>query len=196
VVVRFDHARHGRHARAAVLVDLLVDEAGQPHDARQVGDLWVAAVVPDQSPLQRLELRAVAVGYQPVAVPLPGRRLDDDVGLDVERIRQRRAVEVDEQRTDARDVARAAPSAVSRIDGDEYARAASVEVGEQVPARPERAVQDARELLVLALGVVVERLEREECRGRVERGEESFGVVAVGSRRRTRISSRAGRIFL
>jgi hypothetical protein len=170
--VRFGHARHGRHARVTVLVDLLVDEARQPHDARQVVNRLVTVVVSYQTSLQRIELVERAVGHQPVAVPLAGRRLDDDVRLDVERVfrRQRRAVEVDEQRADALHVARVAPLAVSLVDGDEYARAAPAEVGELVPASLERTVQDARELLVLALDVVVERLERELGRRRVERG--------------------------
>src|SRR5262249_43256666 len=99
---------------------------------------------------------------------------------------------VGEESANALDVLRPAAVPVGLVDGDEYACAAPVDVGELVPTRPERAVQDAREPLVAALDVVVERQECVDARVRVKRGEERLGVGPVERQRRIKAAGRAG----
>jgi hypothetical protein len=102
-----------------------------------------------------------------------GRRLHHDVrlGLAAHHWRERRAVEVDEQRPHPLDVFAFAALAVGLVDGDVHADAVVVEVHQLAPIFVERAVEHAREVACLAVLVVVQGLEREAGGGRVEQGE-------------------------
>jgi hypothetical protein len=178
-VVRVDQVRPERRTPHPVL-DLLVDEAGQAHHARQVVGDRVAGVVADEALLQRGELVERAALHQPVHVPAAARRLDDDVRLGVELLRQRAAVvDIDEERADADDVRGGAAPEVGLVDGHEHAGAARLHLAELGPALGERAVELAPEVLALAGGVVVEGLECPGGSAGVERGQEPLGFLAV-----------------
>jgi hypothetical protein len=114
-------------------------------------------------------------------------------GVVIEHRLQRRLVEVGEQGADAGDVLLAAALEVRHVHRDEDAGPLGVQLRQFIPTLFQRSMSDSRQrILVLAPGflggrfvgflaflVVVERLERETVRVRIERREEAQGFRLV-----------------
>src|SRR5262249_59577819 len=84
-----------------------------------------------------------------------------------------------EQASHLDDVRGQAAAEVGLVDGYEDASAEIVEPGEFGKAVIERTVQHSGQRLVLALLVVVERLEGEPGRGRIEQRQKTGGLASI-----------------
>jgi hypothetical protein len=151
-----------------------------------VSVLLVGTVVRDHPFLHASKISQRHTADQPVHMPAPQRRLDNDLRLDdgvlLHRL-QRLTVKVHEHGANPFDIFRLASDTIGFVDANEDTRATVVQIFQLVSILMQRAVECARQVRVVAFCIVVKGAEiKTGCR-MVEQLQEprGFGKIACDS---------------